>query len=256
MLVSAATGAQRPAGSTSIRTATPGKVGVISMWLRPPGNPRDKRNLLSRLQAALTPVTRPNVAVILWRWRYELGLLTGLPVAAVMLTQAIGAVRTAVMAVAVLGVIALWPPARRLAIAEAWCVITPHRIRTGCVQAWIHSRHGKIPFILLTRRQPWGESVLLWCRGGTTPQDFFPARSLLAAACWARDVSITLDEHHAQLVTLHVIRRDGWHRPPGPDDIGTEDTDPDIGSGPTSAGPQPGDPWSLTGGYDGQPRAA
>lgn len=186
------------------------------MSSRSPRDRRRNRDLLSRLQAALTPVVRPNVFVIFWRWRYELGLLAGLLMASVVLAQAVGTVWAVVIMVAIIHVIFLWPPARRLVIAEAWCVITPHRIRTACVQGWIHSRHGKIPVILLTSRQPWGESVLLLCRAGTTPRDFFAVRSLLATACWARDVGVSPHENHAQFVTLHVIRREGWEWPPEP----------------------------------------
>ena len=29
------------------------------------------------------------------------------------------------------------PPARKRIIARAWCVITPHRVRVGCVNAWV-----------------------------------------------------------------------------------------------------------------------
>lgn len=211
------------------------------------------------MQSALTPVKRPNLLVILWRWRYELGLLAGLPAAWFMLAHAIGSGWTLLIALAILHVIALWPPARRLVIAEAWCVITPHRVRAGCVQAWIHSRRGKIPVVLLTTRQPWGEDVLLLCRAGTTPQDFFPARSLLTTACWARDVEVTPDERHAQLVTLHIIRRDGWQWPSEPAGQGQELTGPNTPPGPAlddPDGPWPDDAWLLMGGDDGEPRAA
>ncbi|HEY0717439.1 MAG TPA: hypothetical protein VGD68_07460 [Streptosporangiaceae bacterium] len=209
------------AGFTSGRTETPSKAVLIDMWPHRSENPRNSRRLLSQLHAALTPVRRPNILILLWRWRYELALLTGLPAAVSVLIHAIGAASTVVASTALICPVALWEPARRLAVAQAWCIITPHRVRTGCAQAWIHSRSGKIPVVLFTRPQPYGESVLLWCRAGTSPRDFFPARPLLTAACWARDVGITPDERHAQLVTLHIIRRDGWEWPSGPGDDAT-----------------------------------
>ena len=221
------------------------------MWPRSPRDPRYNRNLLSRLQVVLTPVTRPNLLVVLWRWRYELGLLAAVPTALVMLAHAIGAGWTVLVTLAIVHLIVLWAPARRLVVAEAWCVITPHRVRTGCAQAWIHSRSGKIPVVLLTRRRPYGESVLLLCRAGTTPQDFFPARPLLAAACWARDVGVTPDENRAQLVTLHVIRRDGWLWPSDPAGPGEEPTGPHTPPGPPPAGSWPDGQWLLTGDRDG-----
>jgi len=116
------------------------------------------------------------------------------------------------------GAALLWTPARRHLLARAWCIITPHRVRTGCAQAWIHSRYGKIPIVLRTTRQPFGERVHLWCRAGTSAIDFTTARPLLMTACWARDIRITASERYPQLITLDVIR----HMPPGqsrPDNI-------------------------------------
>jgi hypothetical protein len=92
---------------------------------------------------------------------------------------------------------ALWPPARQQLIARAWCIITPHRVRTGCAEAWIHSRRGKLPMVLLTTQQPFGERVHLWCRAGTSALDFESARPTLISACWARDIQVTVSLRHA-----------------------------------------------------------
>jgi predicted PhzF superfamily epimerase YddE/YHI9 len=101
----------------------------------------------------------------------------------------------------------LMVPARdRSAVDRA----APHRVRVGCAQAWIHSRNGKIPIVLLTRPQPAGERVYLWCRAGTSTADFTSARGLLSAACWADDVYATRHPRYAHLVMLDVIHR----RPP------------------------------------------
>jgi hypothetical protein len=79
-------------------------------------------------------------------------------------------------------------------------------VRTGCAQARIHSRQGRLPFVLLTSTAPHGERVLLWCRAGTSIEDFVAARPLLTAACWAADVRVTPSNRHAQLVILNVYR--------------------------------------------------
>ena len=50
-----------------------------------------------------------------------------------------------------------WPPSRRRFTARAWCVITPHRVRTGCAQAWIHTRDGHLPVVLYTVPAGFGE---------------------------------------------------------------------------------------------------
>jgi hypothetical protein len=103
--------------------------------------------------------------------------------------------------------IAISRVARKFVVARAWCIITPHRIRTGCAQAWILSRSGKIPVVLLTTRQPFGESLLLWCPAGTSADDLMAASEMLAAACWASEVRVRSDPRYAHLVTVEVIRR-------------------------------------------------
>ncbi len=183
------------------------------MW---PNRRRSSRKVLSDVQFALTSVARPNPLVITWRWRYELALVTGLPAAVITLMRAVGTVWAVVILAAVAHLIVLWPAARRLLVEQAWCVITAHRVRTGCAQAWIHSRNGKIPVVLTTSRQPYGQSVWLWCRAGISAEDFVVARDRLAVACWARAVCVTTDERFAHRVTLHVIRRPDWPLPGDP----------------------------------------
>jgi hypothetical protein len=173
----------------------------------PPLRPRHRRQALAGLQAAVGSVARPNPLVYAWRWRYEL-ILT-----AAMTTAVIAAARIPAAAwmlggcAALIAVGALWPRSRRLLIARAWCVITPHRVRAGCAGAWIHSREGKLPAVLLTRHRPRGERVYLWCHAGTCAQDFESALKLLITACWAQDIKVTTNDTRQQLVTLDVIRR-------------------------------------------------
>jgi hypothetical protein len=180
----------------------------------PSPRPRSTRQALAGLQYALGTVAPPNPLVLFWRWRYELVLGIGLPAILVVL----GGLPVMLVTLAVLAVLAVaalfWAPTRRHLLARAWCIITPHRVRVGCAQAWIHSRRGKIPVVLLTTRQPFGERVHLWCRAGTSAIDFTSARLLLMTACWARDIRLTANERYPQLVTLDVIR----HLPPGQPD--------------------------------------
>ena len=124
--------------------------------------------------------------------------------------------------------------ARRAAVDRAWCIITPHRVRAGCAEGLIYSSRGKIPIILWTSRQAFGERVLLWCRAGTSADDFVSARAVLAAACWAQDIAIFFDTQRTQLVTLDVIRRRS-------DDL-SEDLEGMSSSRPTGGPPTwPGD---------------
>ena len=71
---------------------------------------------------------------------------------------------------------------------DQWCVITPHRIRTGCTQAWVHTRDGHLPVVLYTVPAAFGERIWLWLRAGITTGDLEAARDVLRAACWASDV--------------------------------------------------------------------
>jgi hypothetical protein len=178
--------------------------------------PGETRQALADLQLALGAIARPSPVVFLWRWRYELALGAGLPLSVIALARAVGLGLTLGSAVVLTALVTLWPPARAYFVARAWCVITPHRVRAGCANAWIHSRKGKIPIVLLTRRESFGERVLIWCRAGTTEEDLFSARELLAAACWASEVTVKRSPRFAHLVTLKVIRRAPPGMPSGP----------------------------------------
>lgn len=168
-------------------------------WYRDNRVPTDLRRLIS--------VAVPNLLVVAWRWRYELALVAGLTGGLVAAITSFGAVPTVVAVIVIALTILCWPTARRFVVDRAWCIITPHRVRVGCVEGLIYSSRGKIPFILWTSHQAFGERVLLWCRAGTSADDFDSARTVLTAACWAQDVAVFFDTHYTQLVTLDVIRR-------------------------------------------------
>jgi len=171
---------------------------------------RSEGNVVGGLEQILVTVARPNPVVVLWRWRYEAALLAATVVSVALLVRGAGAVGatalTAAVALSVGIALTLSPALRRLARARAWCIITPHRVRTGCAQARIHSRQGRLPFVVLTTAMPHGERVLLWCRAGTSIEDFIAARPLLTAACWAMDITVTPTRRHAQLILLNVHR--------------------------------------------------
>lgn len=206
--------------------------------MMPLDRPRNSGPRQAGLYYEWVTVARANPAVAAWRWRYELGLLSALAVAFAGLGLVAGLVAIANTA-GLLGMLAaLFPALRRHLAARFWCVVTPHRVRAGCVHGWIHSRYGKIPVILLTTRQPFGERVYLWCRAGTTASDFAAARELLATACWADDVRVWRGERHAQLVYLDVIRRLREYGPGGPaQGDWTPADDPPVTPSPVSGSP-------------------
>lgn len=171
---------------------------------------RDTR-MTTDLRRALVTVARPNPVVAAWRWRYEIALLAGLAAYLALGIIAVGILPTMAGAVVMTLAVLCWPQARQFVLNSAWCVITAHRVRVGCVEAMIYSSRGKMPVILWTARQPFGERVLLLCRAGTNVSDFTASRAILTTACWAQDVAVLRDMHHPHLVTLDVIRRLPYH---------------------------------------------
>jgi hypothetical protein len=174
-----------------------------------PYGPNDP-SLMSSLETAVRQVRRPGLVEFTWNWRWEIGLLAVLAVPAGLVISAFGLIGLIVTAGAGLAVsiatLLLWPPARQWCRARAWCLITPHRVRAGCVNAWVQTRSGKLPFIVSTTPTPYGEQVRLWLRAGLTAADLRAARDVLAAACWAEEVRVEPSANHAHLVTLQVIR--------------------------------------------------
>jgi hypothetical protein len=174
-----------------------------------PRNRAERRNqahLIADLERVLRLRRRATVIGHAWWWRYEIGIVLGLSIGMYALASAVG-IGQAVLGVALTAlVLGTWPASQQVLSAAAWRIITPHRLRAGCVQARIHSRNGRLPIILRTTQQPFGERVLLWCPAGTSVADFRSARRILAAACWAAHITVTSDDQHAHLVTIDVIR--------------------------------------------------
>jgi hypothetical protein len=181
-----------------------------------PYGPNDP-SLMSSLETAVTGARRPGPVELAWNWRWELGLLAVLAVPSGLIASAFGLLGLGVAAGAGLAAgaatLLLWPPARPWCVSRAWCLITPHRVRAGCANAWVQTRSGKLPFILATTPIADGEQVRLWLRAGLTAADLHAARDVLAAACWATEVRVVRSPTRAHLVTLEVIRTRHPERP-------------------------------------------
>jgi hypothetical protein len=177
---------------------------------------------------ALTPLARPGVIVLGYRWRHELLVLIVLMACLTAAVSWIGPART-LIALAVLfaiaGLAATRPEARRFAAARFWCVVTPHRVRTCFAQSWINNRAGHIPAVVRATATPCGERVLVWCRAGTSFEEIASASEQLTAACWAVAVVVSRSSRFAQVVYLDVVRRPDWGQQtvaePGPADFGS-----------------------------------
>jgi len=184
------------------------------------GRPRQPNDpsLMSSLESAVREIRRPGPLESCWNWRWELGILATLAGLSALIAASLGLIGLAAAAgagLAAISALVCWPPARERIVAQAWCIITPHRIRAGCVNAWVQTRRGRLPIILATVPASYGQRVQLWCRAGITAADLFAARQVLAAACWAAEVRVIPSAQHAHLVTLEVIRR-RYPAPVGP----------------------------------------
>ncbi|MFB9525878.1 hypothetical protein [Nonomuraea roseola] len=153
------------------------------------------RRLLDELNRATTPTARPNPLVVLWRWRYEIGL----PVLLSFAIRQLGPV------VLLFAAVLLWPPARSEVWGRIRCVVLAHRIRVGCVEAYVVNRRGKIPIVLWCAPAPFGARVWVWCRAGTTPDQLEAGRQVIAAACWVSEVVVLPHPRHGHRVLLEVV---------------------------------------------------
>jgi hypothetical protein len=157
----------------------------------------------------MPPPRRPGPLDLLWHWRWELGTLAALAYLTTQIAVSLGIVPLTAAAgagLAALSTMMCWPPARLRIMARVWCVVTPHRIRKGCVSAWIQTRDGKLPIIMSCSPAEYGERVRLWLPAGLTADDLSRASEVLAAACWVADVRVARDLRRAHRVTLEVIR--------------------------------------------------
>ncbi len=169
--------------------------------------PRDTEELLATLHHALVPAARPNLLLVLWRWRYELAVGAAISLLLAWLTITVGAVATVAITSVVTALLFGWPAARRRILARAWCVITPHRFRLACAQARIHARRGRLPAVMRCTRKSYGEQLLVSCPAGITAADLHAARAVIAGACFATDVQVTAHPTRRHLVVVAVIRR-------------------------------------------------
>jgi hypothetical protein len=172
-------------------------------------NMRKVNKLLAIAQHALISPARPNPIMVIWRWRFELIGIGVMTLAGMALWRAYPAAVAAAVYVAscVFVWFACWPDGRRMVASRAWCVITPHRVRSAFARAGIYSTRRRLPAVLCCSPRSFGELVTLWLPAGLCPEDLQDADRTIAAACFATRVRVVPHPKYAHIVTLEVIRR-------------------------------------------------
>ncbi len=165
--------------------------------------------VLTTLETALREVHRPGLLETAWNWRRETALCAGSATAAGVVITLCGPIGLAGLTAAVLVILTALlcgRSTRPWLISWAWWLVTPHRVRAGCVHAWVQNRYGRIPVIVSTTPTRYGQKVRLWLRAGLTVADLETAREVIASACWATEVRVVPNLRYAHLVTLQIIR--------------------------------------------------
>lgn len=162
----------------------------------------EPEGLLGALQRAIDPVRRPNPFVLVWRWRYELGLL-----GAAVALWFVGLPAAVWIAIGVLAVVALAvPPVRRRAWLRLRAVVLQHRLRTAFVRARVHTNGGRIPAILWTSPRSHADRVLLFLPAGLTERFVASEADRIAVACDGTHAEVIPFRDHRVLVWLVIVR--------------------------------------------------
>ncbi|MGI5268477.1 hypothetical protein ACQEUU_04955 [Nonomuraea sp. CA-218870] len=150
------------------------------------------------------PITR------LWRMRTELLIVTGLALLVPALLDAIqqGGWLPFVLAGTAVSVPAATRFGRSWAVSHFWCVVSRHRLQRVCLETTMHTRRGRIPLVLWITPATTGEKALILTRAGICAEEFEAYAEEIAAACWARAVTVYRHRTRANLVIVEIVRRD------------------------------------------------
>jgi hypothetical protein len=172
-------------------------------------NPRNHRNNPYVLDGVAAQF-HTSAAGTLWRLRSELAILAILGGAYFGLYRALSGsfISAAVVLAAIITAVLVVPWSRRFIARRAWCVISRHRIQRVFWETRMHTRSGRLSLVLWIHPTQVGETALIWCRAGICFEDLEAHTGELAAACYAREARVERSKRWAQLVTVHIVRRD------------------------------------------------
>jgi hypothetical protein len=170
-------------------------------------NPRNHRNNPYLLDDLAFRVHR-SAAGVIWRMRTELAALTTVTAGFVAFSHVIGIIDAAIIQAAYMALIAVVPQTRRFTIRRAWCVLSRHRMQRVFFETRMHTRSGRLSLVLRIHPTEVGERALIWCRAGICFDDFEEHTGEIAAACYAREARVERSRRWAQIVVVHIVRRD------------------------------------------------
>ncbi len=170
-------------------------------------NPRNHRNNPYVLDDLAVRMHR-SAAGVLWRFRTEFAVLAVTGLVYFALARRLHWVYAAVAIGGLILILTALPWTRRFLVRRAWCVLTRHRIQRTCFETRMHTRSGRLPLVLRVHPTQVGARALIWCRAGICFEDFEAHTGELAAACYAREARIERSKRWAQIVAVHIVRRD------------------------------------------------
>jgi hypothetical protein len=100
------------------------------------------------------------------------------------------------------------PPSRRVVESRMWAVADRHRVRACLVETRTMTPSGKLPYLVWSRPSPIGERLQVWLPAGLSRNDLDVNTEALAAACFAAEARVEVNEKWSHLVVLTIVRRD------------------------------------------------
>jgi hypothetical protein len=152
--------------------------------------------------------THRTVPGVLWRFRTEVLTVLITVGGGWLLARSISLAGVIAVTIPLLTAALIAPVTRRFIIRRTLCVMTRHRLQRVCFETRMHTRSGRLPLVLRIHPTEVGEQALIWCRAGICFEDFEAHTGELTAACYAREVRVERSRRWAQLITVHVVRRD------------------------------------------------
>lgn len=170
-------------------------------------NPRNHRNNPYVLDGWAVQLHH-SAAGVAWRFRTELGVCTLVAAGYAALAQRVHFVLAAIAVGGLVLALMVLPWTRRFLARRAWCVLSRHRIQRVCFETRMHTRSGRLPLVLRIHPTEVGVRAVIWCRAGICFEDFEAHTGELAAACYAREARVERSRRWAQIVAVHIVRRD------------------------------------------------